>query len=189
MPSAQILKEKQAVVSEIKETLDRASATVVIDYMGINVAEADSMRRKLREADIGFNIYKNTLMKRAIEGTEYAALKDSLSGPSAFAFGFEDAVAPAKILSGIMKDFKKMEFKAGVIEGSFYDADGLKLIASLPTKNELIARFLGSIQSPLSKLVRTFKAVADAMEDGTLGADKPDADAAPAESDGDTAPA
>ncbi|MDR0570431.1 MAG: 50S ribosomal protein L10 [Clostridiales Family XIII bacterium] len=179
MPSATHLQEKQAVVSEIKAKLDRASAAVVIDYIGINVAQADAMRKKLREAGVDYKVYKNTLMKRAIEGTPFASLGESLSGPSAFAFGFEDAVAPARALDGIMKDFKKMEFKAGVIEGSLYDAEGLKQIASLPTKDELIARFMGSIQSPVGKLVRTFKAVADAMEDGSLGSGKP-AEAAPA---------
>jgi large subunit ribosomal protein L10 len=84
------------------------------------------------------------------------------------------------VISGIIKDYKKMEFKAGVIEGAFYDAEGLKLIASLPTKDVLIARFLGSIQSPLGKLVRTFKAVADAMEDGSPATKSSDGDAAPA---------
>ena len=175
MPSAQHLKEKQAVIDEIKDKLDRASGALVIDYIGINVAQADAMRKKLREANIDYKVYKNTLMQRAIADTEFEPLNAALSGPSAFAFGFEDAVAPARVISGIMKDFKKMEFKAGIIEGTFFNAEGLKLIASLPTKDELIARFLGSIQSPVGKLVRTFKAIADAMEDGALGT-KPSAE-------------
>ena len=177
MPSAQTLKEKQAVIDEIKEKLDKASAAVVVDYIGINVAEADAMRRKLREAKVDYKVYKNTLMQRAITGTDFEKLNEALSGPSAFAFGFEDAVAPARVLSGIIKDIKKMEFKAGIIEGTFYDAEGLKKIASLPTKAELISMFLGSIQAPLGKLVRTFKAVADAMEDGTLYKKAPETDA------------
>ena len=168
MPSAQILKEKQAVIDEIKEKLDKASAAVVVDYIGINVAEADAMRRRLREANVDYKVYKNTLMQRAIVGADFEKLNNALLGPSAFAFGYEDAVAPARVLNSIIKDIKKMEFKAGVIEGTFYDAEGLKLLASLPTKAELIAMFLGSVQAPLGKLVRTFKAVADAMEDGTL---------------------
>ena len=89
-------------------------------------------------------------------------MKDVLSGPSAFAFSYDDAIAPARVLSGIIKEYKKMEFKAGVIEGTFYNADGVKAVASLPSREELIAKFLGSIQSPVSKFVRTLQAIADA---------------------------
>ncbi|MDR1247194.1 MAG: 50S ribosomal protein L10 [Clostridiales Family XIII bacterium] len=166
MPSAEHLKEKQAVVDEIKGKLDRAQSAVVIDYIGITVAEADAMRKTLREADVDYTVYKNTLVKRAVAGTDYARLEEVLSGPSAFAISYSDAVAPARVLNGIFKEYKKMEFKAGVIEGAFYDAEGLKQIAALPTRDELIARFLGSVVSPIGKLVRTFKAIADAGENG-----------------------
>ncbi|MDR2295526.1 MAG: 50S ribosomal protein L10 [Clostridiales Family XIII bacterium] len=166
MPSAEHLKEKQAVVAEIREKLDKARSAVVIDYIGITVAEADAMRRKLREAEVDYTVYKNKLVERAIVGTDYAQLGNVLSGPSAFAIGYSDAIAPARVLNDIIKEYKKMEFKAGVIEGTFYDAEGLKLIASLPTRDELIARFLGSILSPVGKLVRTLKAVADDKESG-----------------------
>jgi large subunit ribosomal protein L10 len=178
MPSAEHLKEKQLVVDEIREKLSRAQSAVVIDYIGINVAEADAMRKKLREADVDYTVYKNKLVERAIDGTDYAQLKDVLSGPSAFAISYNDAIAPARVLSDIFKEYKKMEFKAGVIEGSFYDAEALKQIAALPTRDELIARLLGSITSPLGKLVRTFKAVADAREGGAPAAA---AEPAPAE--------
>jgi large subunit ribosomal protein L10 len=164
MPSAEHLKEKQAVIAEIKEKLDRAQSAVVIDYLGITVAEADAMRRKLREAEVDYTVYKNKLAERAIAGTDYAQLGSVLSGPSAFAISYSDAIAPARVLNGIFKEYKKMEFKAGVIEGTFYDAEGLKQIASLPTRDELIARFLGSVLSPVGKLVRTFKAIADERE-------------------------
>ena len=160
--SVEHLKQKQAVIDEIKEKLDRAQSAVVVDYIGISVAQADAMRKKLREANVDYTVYKNTLVNRAIEGTKYEVLKDVLSGPSAFAISYDDAIAPARVLSGIIKDYKKMEFKAGVIEGTFFDADGVKAIASLPSRDELIAKFMGSIQSPLSKAVRTFQAIADA---------------------------
>ncbi|MDR3296502.1 MAG: 50S ribosomal protein L10 [Clostridiales Family XIII bacterium] len=164
MPSAEHLKAKQAVIDEIQEKLGRAKSAVIIDYMGINVAEADSMRKKLRESNVDYTVYKNKLAERAIEGTDYIQLKEVLSGPSAFAFSYEDSIAPARILNGIFRDFKKMEFKAGIIDGTFYNAEELKQIASLPTREELIGRFLGSIQSPVSKWVRTLKAIADAGE-------------------------
>ena len=160
--SVEAQKEKQVVIDEIKEKLERSQSAVVIDYIGISVAQADAMRKKLREANVDYTVYKNTLVKRAIEGTKYEKLAEVLDGPSAFAFGLEDAVMPARILNGIMKDYKKMGFKAGVVEGIYYDAAGIQTIAGLPSREELISKFLGSIQSPLSKAVRTFQAIADA---------------------------
>ena len=160
--SVEHLKEKQAVIDEIKGKLDRAQSAVVIDYLGITVKQADDMRKKLRDANVDYTVYKNSLVNRAIEGTKYEVLKDVLSGPSAFAFSYDDAIAPARVISGIIKEYKKMDFKAGVIEGTFYDADGVKTIASLPSRDELIAKFMGSIQSPISKFARTLQAIADA---------------------------
>ncbi len=163
--SIEAQKEKQLIIDEIKEKLERAQSAIVIDYIGITVAQADAMRKKLREANVDYTVYKNTLVKRAIEGTKYAELAQVLDGPSAIAFGYENAVAPAKVLSGIMKDYKKMEFKAGVVEGTYFDAAGVQAVASVPGREELIAKFLGSIQSPVSSLVRTFQAVADAKQE------------------------
>ncbi|HZK87582.1 MAG TPA: 50S ribosomal protein L10 [Anaerovoracaceae bacterium] len=160
--SVEAQKEKQVVIDEIKEKLERSQSAVVIDYIGISVVQADAMRKKLREANVDYTVYKNTLVKRAIQGTKYEKLAEVLDGPSAFAFGLEDAVMPARILNGIMKDYKKMGFKAGVVEGIYYDAAGIQTIAGLPSREELISKFLGSIQSPLSKAVRTFQAIADA---------------------------
>jgi len=160
--SVEAQKEKQVVINEIKEKLERSQSAVVIDYIGISVVQADAMRKKLREANVDYTVYKNTLVKRAIQGTKYEKLAEVLDGPSAFAFGLEDAVMPARILNGIMKDYKKMGFKAGVVEGIYYDAAGIQTIAGLPSREELISKFLGSIQSPLSKAVRTFQAIADA---------------------------
>jgi large subunit ribosomal protein L10 len=159
--SVEHLKQKQAVIDEIKEKLEKAQSAVVIDYIGISVAQADAMRKKLRESNVDYTVYKNTLMNRAVEGTKFEVLKDVLSGPSAFAFSYDDAIAPARVIAGIIKEYKKMEFKAGVIEGTFYDAEGVKAVAALPSRDELIAKFMGSIQSPVSKFVRTLAAVAD----------------------------
>ena len=163
--SVENLKIKSAIVDEIKEKLDRAQSVVVIDYMGTTVEQDTTMRKKLREANVDYTVYKNTLVARAIEGTQFEGLKDVLAGPSAVAFGFDDAVAPARVLNGCIKDFGKMAFKAGVVEGVLYDADGMTAIADIPSRDELIAKFMGSIQSPVSKLVRTFQAIADAKEE------------------------
>ncbi|MDR1953610.1 MAG: 50S ribosomal protein L10 [Clostridiales Family XIII bacterium] len=179
--SVEHLQQKQAVIDEIKGKLDKAASAVVIDYMGITVAEADAMRKKLREADVDYKVYKNTLVGRAIEGTNFLALKDVLLGPSAFAFSYDDATAPARVLNGVMKEYKKMAFKAGIVEGVFYDAAGIQSVAEVPPREELLAKFLGSIQSPVGKFVRTLAAIAEARPaDGAAAAPaaKPAAEAA-----------
>ena len=162
--SVEAKQQKQVIIDEIKAKLETAQSAVVIDYMGITVEQADAMRKKLREANVDYTVYKNTLMKRAIEGTAYAPLADVLDGPSAIAISAEDATAPARVLNEIIKDFKKMEFKAGVVEGEFYDKAGIEQIAEIPSREVLIAKFMGSIQSPVSKFVRTLQAIADEKE-------------------------
>ena len=160
--SVEAKQAKQVIIDEIKAKLDGAQSAVVIDYMGTTVAQADAMRKKLREANVDYTVYKNTLIKRAIEGTEFAPLADVLDGPSAIAISKEDATAPARVLKEVIDEFKKMEFKAGVVEGTFFDQNGIKEIANIPNRDLLIAKFMGSIQSPVSKAVRTFQAIADA---------------------------
>ena len=162
--SLEAQKQKQVIIDEIKEKLDGAQSAVVIDYMGITVAQADAMRKKLREANVDYTVYKNTLVKRAIAGTEFEGLAEVLDGPSALAISKEDATAPARTLNKIIKDFKKMEFKAGVVEGTYYDKTGIEAVAEIPSRDELIAKFMGSIQSPVSKFVRTLAAIAEEKE-------------------------
>lgn len=155
--------QKQIIIDEIKNKLDGAQSAVLIDYMGISVEQADRMRKALREANVDYTVYKNTFMKRAIAGTPFESLTDALEGPSAIAISQDDATAPARVINGLIKDFQKMEFKAGVVEGTFYDKAGIEQIAKLPSREELIAKFMGSIQSPVSKFVRTLQAIADAQ--------------------------
>ena len=154
--SVEAQKAKQVIIDEIKEKLDGAQSAVVIDYMGITVAQADAMRKKLREANVDYTVYKNTLVKRAIAGTEFEGLADKI------VHGVVHNVAHGRVLNEVIKDFKKMEFKAGVVEGNFFDKDGIQTIADIPSRDVLLAKFLGSIQSPVSKAVRTFQAIADA---------------------------
>lgn len=159
--SEEAKKQKQVIIDEIKEKLDGAQSAVLIDYMGTTVAEADAMRRMLREAEVDYTVYKNTLIKRAIAGTEFEKLGDALEGPTALAISKNDATAPARVLKKAIDDTKKMEFKAGIVEGEFYDKDGIEQIANIPSREELIAKFMGSIQSPVSKFVRTLAAIAE----------------------------
>ena len=153
--------EKQAIIEEIKTKLETAQSAIVIDYAGITVEEANKMRKDLREANVDYKIYKNTLMKRAIEGTAFADLEQILEGPSAFAMSDEDATAPARVLASAMKDLNKMTFKGGVVEGTFYDAEGVEKLSKIPGRETLIAKFMGSIQSPVSKFGRTLAAIAE----------------------------
>ena len=162
--SVEAKQQKQVIIDEIKAKLENAQAAVVVDYMGINGAEADAMRKKLREANVDYTVYKNTLIKRAIEGTDYAPLAEVLDGPSALAISTEDATAPARTLNELIKEYKKMEFKAGVVEGTYYDKAGIEQVADSPSRDVLIAKFMGSIQSPVSKFVRTLAAIAEEKE-------------------------
>ena len=120
------------------------------------------MRTKLREAEVDYSVYKNTLMKRAVSGTEFEKLSEVMQGPSAIAISKTDATAPARVLKNLIDDFKKMELKAGVVEGEFYDNAGIVQIAEIPSRDELIAKFMGSIQSPVGTFVRTLSAIAEA---------------------------
>ena len=157
-------KQKQIIIDEIKDKFERAESAVVIDYMGITVAEADEMRKKLREAEVDYTVYKNTLVKRAIEGTKYEALGEILEGPSGFAFSYEDATAPARVLNDARKAYKKMEFKGGIIEGEYYDKENIEKIAAIPSRDTLISKFMGSIQSPIANFARVVAQIAEQKE-------------------------
>ncbi len=152
---------KAPIVDEIKEYAGKAKAAVLVDYRGLTVEQDTQLRRKLREAGVVYKVYKNTYMKRAFEGTDFAQLDASLDGPSAVAFALEDATAPARILAEFMKTAPKLEFKAGVVDGTFYDAKGLQVVATIPSKEVLISRLLGSLQSPIANLARVIKQIAE----------------------------
>ncbi len=157
----EIYQKKQVVIDEISEKFSKAKSAVVVDYMGITVAEADALRCKLREANVDYTVYKNTLVKRAIAGTEYEQLGEVLEGPSAFAISYDDETAPSRLVNEAIKGMKKMTLKAGVVEGKVCSAEEVEKLANIPSRDVLIAKFMGSIQSPISKAVRTFKAIAD----------------------------
>lgn len=152
---------KQPIVQEISEQIKDAQSVVVVDYRGLTVAEDTQLRKQLREAGITYKVYKNTLVNRAIEGTEFASLADSLEGPNAFAISKTDATAPARILAKFAKTAPKLEIKAGVVEGTFYDEAGMKAIATIPSREELLSKFLGSIQSPITNLARVLNQIAE----------------------------
>ena len=152
---------KAPIVDEIKGYAEQAQAVVVVDYRGLTVEQDTQLRKKLREAGVVYKVYKNTYAKRAFEGTDYAQLDVNLDGPSAFAFGIEDATAPARVLAEFAKKAPKLEFKGGVVEGVYYDVKGLEKVAQIPSRETLISKLLGSLQSPVANMARVLKQIAE----------------------------
>lgn len=152
---------KAPIVDEIKGYVEKAQSVVLVDYRGLTVEEDTALRKALREAGVVYKVYKNTYMNRAFEGTVYADLAKHLEGPSAVAFGIDDAVAPARIIAEVAKKAPKLEFKGGVVEGTYYEAKGLEVVATIPSRDTLISRLLGSMQSPVTNLARVLKQIAE----------------------------
>ena len=155
---------KQPIVQEISDNIKDAQSLVVVDYRGLTVAEDTELRKALREAGITYKVYKNTLVKRAIAGTEFESLTDSLEGPNAFAISTTDATAPARTVAKFAKENPALEMRTGVVEGVYYDAAGMKAISTIPSRDELISKLLGSIQSPITNFARVIKQIAEAKE-------------------------
>mgnify|MGYP001343274838 FL=1 len=151
---------KQPIVDEIKAKIDGAATVVLVDYRGLTVEQDTKLRKGLREAGCEYKVYKNTLMKRAFEGTDFAQLDNLLDGPSAIAISKEDATAPIRVLNNVAKEAEALEFK-GVVEGTLYDIDGIKSLASIPSREELISKLLGSLQSPITNLARVLNQIAE----------------------------
>lgn len=149
--------EKQASVAELKEKLGAVKGAVLADYRGLNVADATKLRRTLREAGIEFRVVKNTMTRIAAREVGIEGLDSHLEGPTAIAFGFQDPVSPAKVLSEFAKDNKNLVIKAGILEGKVVDADGVKALADLPPREVLLAKMLGSMQAPISGLVNVLQ--------------------------------
>ena len=152
---------KQPIVTEISEAINGAASVVVVDYRGLTVAQDTELRKKLRAEGITYKVYKNTLVSRAVEGTEFESLREVLEGPSAFAISTEDATAPARVIAEFAKKAPKLEIKAGVVEGTYFDANGMKEISSIPSREVLLGRLFGSMQSPIANLARVLNQIAE----------------------------
>ena len=152
---------KQPVVEEIKGHIKDAKTMIVVDYRGLTVTEDTKLRKELREAGIVYKVYKNTMVRFAIEGTDFEQIKGELEGPTAIAIAADDATAPARILAKFAKEVPTLEIKAGVIDGTYYDAKGVVQIASIPSREELLSKLLGSIQSPITNFARVIKQIAE----------------------------
>ena len=152
---------KKPIVEEISENIKDAQSVVLVDYRGLTVEEDTKLRKELRNAGITYKVYKNTMMNFAFKGTDFEQLADQLEGPSAIAISKDDATAPARILAKFAKTAPNLEMKAGVVEGTFYDAEGIKAIASVPSREELLSKLLGSLQSPIANLARVLNQIAE----------------------------
>ncbi len=152
---------KQPIVQAIADDVKDAASVVLVDYRGLTVAQDTELRKQLREAGINYKVCKNTMMRRAFEGTEFAALDEHLEGPSALAISKDDATAPARILCKFAKDAKALELKAGVVEGTVYDVNGLTELSKIPSREELLSKLLGSLQSQITNLARVLNQIAE----------------------------
>ena len=171
---------KQPVVQAIVDDIQGAESVVLVDYRGLTVAQDTELRKQMREAGVIYKVCKNTMMKRAFEGTEFAALEEHLEGPSAIAISKDDATAPARILCKFAKDAKALELKGGVVEGTVYDVAVLSELEMIPSREELLSKLLGSLQSPITNFARVIKQIA---ENGGEAAPAEEAAEAPAEAE------
>ena len=145
---------KQPIVDKIAEEIKDAQSVVLVDYRGLTVAQDTELRKQLREAGVVYKVYKNTMMKRAFEGT------------NAIAISATDATAPARILYKFAQDAPALELKGGVVEGTAYDVAGISELAKIPSRDELLSKLLGSLQSPITNFARVIKQIAEKDGEG-----------------------
>ena len=183
MPNAQVLEAKKAQVAEAVELLKNTQTGVLVDYRGLNVAEDTDLRNKLREANVKYFVIKNKILKRAVEEIGLEGLDEVLHGPTALAVSAEDAVAPAKVLADYAKANEKLEIKGGFMDGSVMSLDEIKKLAATPNFETLIAKMMGSLQSPISGLARLLATIADGGVEiaDLIAKNAPAAEEAPAE--------
>jgi large subunit ribosomal protein L10 len=155
---------KAQKVNEIKEKMQKAKSLVLVNYQGINVEQDTELRSTLRKNNVEYKVYKNTMVTRAAQELGIEGMEQYLEGPVSMAFGYDDETTAAKLIADFAKASKKLEIKGGYVDGKVYDADLMNQLAKIPSKEVLIAKFLGSIKSPLSNLVYMLNAVAESKE-------------------------
>ena len=172
---------KQPVVQEIAGVIDGAQGAVLVDHRGLTVAQDTVLRKQLREAGVTYKVYKNTMMNFAFKGTDFEGLSQYLEGPSALAVSKDDATAPARVLCKFAETAKApLDIKGGVVEGAVYDAAKIQEIAKIPGREELLARLLGSMQSPITNFARVLKQIAEKDGEAAPAAEEAPAAEAPA---------
>ena len=161
MPSASVLEQKKQVVAELVETLKSAQAGVLVDYRGLTVEQDTDLRRKLREAGIEYKVVKNTLTRFAAKEVGLDGLDEQLNGPTALAVSADDPVAPVKVIADFAKTAECLQIKAGFLDGAVITLDEVNTLANTPSRDTLIAKIMGSLNAPISNLVRTLQALVD----------------------------
>ncbi len=161
--------EKQAVVTEVAAQAARAQTLALAEYRGLTVENLNGLRRAARAQGVYLHVLKNTLARRAVSGTPFEAATDSMTGPLIYGFS-EDAVAAAKVMADFAKGNDKLVIRAGVYGGKALDANGVKALAAIPSKEVLLAQLLGLMQSPISRLARVVAAVAEKKGGGEAAA-------------------
>lgn len=154
------IEQKQVVVNEIKEKLENAGSMVLVSARGLSVAQDTEMRKALREAKVEYKVYKNTMINLAVKETAFEALTPHLEGPTAVVISYEDATAAAREISKFVDKYEPMAFKAGVVDGVYYDENTIQKIAKIPSRDELLSRLLGSFQAPIASFARVVKEIA-----------------------------
>ncbi len=152
--------EKEAFVDDMKGRLEKAQATFVVDYQGLDVEALNKLRGELRKVDAEFRVVKNRLLKLASQDTETGAMKEHFVGPCALAISYEDMVAPARVLVNQSKDMKNLEIKAGQISGKVIDLEGVKRLAQLPSREVLLSQVLNAMQGVTTSFVRVLNGTA-----------------------------
>lgn len=173
------VEQKKTIVEEITNHVKDAQCVVLVNYSGLTVEQDTILRKEFREAGIVYKVYKNTMMNFAFKGTSCESLTEHLHGTNALAISADDATAPARILSKYAKQYPALEMVAGVVEGNYNDQAGMQALASIPSREELLGKLLGSIQSPITNLARVLNQVAEAGGAEAAMAAKP-AEEAPA---------
>lgn len=150
--------EKAAVVAEVSAEVAKAQAIVVAEYRGLEVGAITALRKQARESGVYLRVLKNTLARRALAGTSFEKLTDDLVGPLIYGVS-SDPVAAAKVLNAFAKDNDKLVLKAGAMPNTVLDANGVKALAAMPSRDELLAKLLGTMQAPIATFVRTLNEV------------------------------
>ena len=153
-----VIQEKQKIIEEIKGKVNEAQAVVLVDYRGLNVEELTELRSKYREAGVEYKVYKNTMMRFAFKDAGYEDFNEYLKGPNAVAFGFDDPVQAAKITNEFAKVHDKLEIKAGIVDGKIIGIEEVESLASLPSKEVLIAQVLAGLNAPISGFANVLQA-------------------------------
>ena len=185
MPNAKVLEEKKAIVASVAEKIQNSVAGVIVDYTGTSVADDTALRKELREAGVDYFVVKNTLLSRAVEGTDLEGIKEVLEGTTALAISKEDHVCAARILCKFAETHQDFKIKSGYLDGEVIDTAMIESLAKLPSREVLLATVLNAFQAPIASFARAVQAIVDKGGVEACAAEAKEADAetteAPAE--------